>query len=112
MTRRPDPLETPSASDQDEEEGTSVRLARLPEEERFKMMGKIFALTAWPWPSPSWWIAQRNQPQVGRDTDPDAKERDKFIAFLGIEMGMSAAEWMRPVFRQEVFVFHTLAQRH
>jgi hypothetical protein len=108
-TRRPDrPDITPDNSDQDDDDETLAALGKLPEEVRYKVMGKVFALTVFPWPSPNWWIAKRNQSQVSRAADPDAKERNRFTTFLAIDMGLSSEEWMRPVFKQEVLLFFTL----
>jgi hypothetical protein len=101
---------TNSDDDEEEEEeeeggGVSALSDRLPEDKRYKAMGKIFALKIWPWPSPGWWISNigtGNQTRANQTTDLDAKMRDKFITFLGFDMGMSTEEWMRPGFMQAV----------
>ena len=105
-TQRPDRLGTPDNSDEDEEGGGASGLSsEKPDEERNKSLGKIFALTIWPWPSSSWWIVNRRN--TNPTSDPDFKERDRFITFLAIDMGLETDEWTRMAFQQEVlFLSH------
>jgi hypothetical protein len=88
----------------DSEAVTLRRLSQLPEEERFKAIGKMCALKIWPWPSPNWWITNTGGGARTHEShgDLDTRMKNEFTTFLGIDMGMSADEWMRPKFRQEV----------
>ena len=92
-----------------EEDGDAMhaKLNRLPQDERYKAIGKIFALKLWPWVSTGWWIIGTGA-GANDQTGPEAKMRDNFRTFLGVEMCMDTVEWMRPQFRQEVLFFSHL----
>jgi hypothetical protein len=109
-----DSREASEREDEDEDEGTLANLQKLPEDERNRLIGKLFVLKIFPWPSPSWWILNaggtRNRSQTDQTGNSDPK-KEKFVAFLGIEMCMLTEEWIQPHFRQEVFSFQPSAQR-
>jgi hypothetical protein len=97
--------------EEDDSEAASLkRLNQLPEEERYKAIGKMWALKIWPWASPNWWIVNTSGgPRIrGREDDLDSRMKSEFITFLGIDMGMSSDEWMHPKFRREVILFCTI----
>lgn len=107
--------------DSDDEGGEKAaleRLRKLPESERYKVIGKVFALKIWPWPSSDWWIGGEEVTEAPRNTakDPNsAKEKllaakkklpvtkkREFAAFLVMDMDISSDIWMTKVFRSQV----------
>jgi hypothetical protein len=90
--------------------------------EKPKDLGKIFALTIWPWPSPSWWIgnaeeeaapAPRNAQGLSKDEQIlerakqqlDAKKRAEFLNFIRFEKDISHEVWTTKAFQSAVTIF-------
>jgi len=102
--------------DNDEEsEGTVLeQLEKLPSDQRYRAIGKMFALKIWAWPSSSWWIGDEvvERPPAGRVSQAEdfvlrrrkleATKQREFSGFLFVDMGISRDEWMTPIFKSEV----------
>ena len=104
--QRGDGLPETEPEDSEEEQGPGT----LPDGERYKAMGKTFALKVWPWPSPNWWVTslERNE-QPGKAIQPGSPEarKNQFTTFVGFDMDLSSEEWGKPHFKREVcFFFH------
>jgi len=102
----------------DEEEGDDAVLAnlqRLTKYERYKAIGKIFALKIWPWPSSNWWIGDEGasaapeegsgpMKELAATKKLDAKKKIEFTAFLYIDMGIADGDWMATKFKSQVII--------
>lgn len=115
-TRSPNPPDTEAEDqdqcDPDEEEGTinMEHLEKLPQRQRYKQLGRLFALKGWPWPSSYWWITgtSTNATQSGDGEQPDNERRTTFASFLYVEMDVSSDEWQTEMFMSEVFFYSSL----
>ena len=108
--------------DDEESEGTMLeQLEKLPSDQRFRAIGKMFALKIWAWPSSSWWIGDEvvERPPARRVSQAedfvlrrkklDAMKQREFSGFLFVDMGISRDEWMVPIFKSEVqYLFRSL----
>ena len=106
-------------SDEDDEGVEEV--LKHPKNRRHKLIGKMFTLKAWPWPSSNWWIgdeepavavsekASKNMKEklAAAKKKLDAIKKEELAAFLVIDMGMSEEEWMTAEFRSSVTIPNT-----
>jgi hypothetical protein len=103
------PADTEEEDEGLDEEAMLTRLQKLPEDERWKSVGRIFVLKVWPWVNNSWWLLNvRGTNDPGAATDLDTQIGDKLPVFLGIDMNIPTEEWIRDKFRQEVFFYNFL----
>ena len=107
--------------DDEDDEPVLGRLQKLPKHGQYTMIGKIFALKIWPWPSSNWWIGDEGAGVATEEPTGtlalvkdkavahakkmlDPVKKNQFAAFLSIDMGIMADEWMTPTFRSKVIV--------
>jgi len=101
--------------DGNESEGAMLeQLEKLPSDQRYRTIGKIFALKIWAWPSSNWWIGDevvekpparriiRAEDFVLRRKRLEAMKQREFSGFLFVDMGISRDEWMTSIFKREV----------
>ena len=94
------------------------RLEKLPTDQRYTSVGKMFTLVVWPWVSPDWWLGHeevikeptRNlslaEKLAHRRKKFDAQKQREFAAFLNIQMGILSDEWMTTNFRTKVTILY------
>lgn len=105
------PSDTLEEDKDESEEAVLDRLRKLPKDEYYRTLGKIFVLKVWSWASQNWWVTSitgtaKDQSQL------DAKKNDEFISFLEFEIGLDAKEYSRPRFRKEVFFYVVVLEQH
>ena len=123
-SRNPDEEDEGDEDDDEEEEEEDCeramlkRLDTLSKDQQYRMIGKMFALKIWAWPSSSWWIGDDSATEVvekptkkqqgraeelaSRRMELDAAKKREFLVFLSIDMGLSHDEWMKHIFKSEV----------
>ena len=111
-------MEIDGEDDGDGDEDVVTRLQNGPKDQRYKAIGKLFALKVWPWPSSNWWVGDEGEitmsRNVTRTSNPvrekltaaknklEAMMKKDFTVFLGIDMAMSEDEWMTTKFKGQV----------
>ena len=89
--------------------------------DKHQALGKIFALTIWPWPSPSWWISDPEEVEVPRNKrlskkqqetkeakqKLDAKKHLEFLNFIRLDNDVPYDVWTSKAFQSAVTVFYT-----
>ena len=120
--RNPDEEDEEDEEEEEEEEDYEramlKRLDTLLKDQQYRMIGKMFALKIWAWPSSSWWIGDDSATEVVekpakkrldraeefalRRTKLDAKKKQEFLVYLLISVGISRDEWMKQIFKSEV----------
>lgn len=124
--RRPRDSDDEEDDSEDEEVETTLdRLDKLPNDQRYTAIGKMFALKIWPWAPSSWWIGDEEVAEVAeasiRNSSQtkvlalqrkhlEAKVRGDFKAFLFMNAGILAEEWKTTQFRSQV-TFYVLLHK-
>ena len=111
--------------DQEDNEGSDEELdpkavvdalLKLPTDQRYMSISKMFALKLWPWVSPNWWLGEEQVTKVPRGSTRmssaekkvlerkklEEKNRWEFKTFMLIDMDISSEEWMTAQFRSNV----------
>ena len=106
---QPPPQVDPDEEDEDDEDidedegAVFKRLERLSKSDQYVSIGKMFALKVWPWVSPSWWITgSEGASKTPHPQDPDAVQKNAFMVFVDIQMGVSSLEWRGSLFKSKV----------
>ena len=112
---RPEDEEEEEQEDEEEdfEDQASMleRFRQLPKYQRYKSLGKLFAMQVWSWPASHWWIGDLSGSDQTDATDREKLENKKmhrFKSFLEFDMDIPEEEWMSPGFKTQVTVPHVI----
>jgi len=120
--RRPrDLYEDEDGEGEDDSEVTALKhLEKLPTDQRYTAIGKMFVLKIWPWAPPVWWIGDEEAIEAPEEAARylskrkelalrreklETKKKHEFRGFLAVDMGISADEWMKPRFQSQVISY-------
>ena len=111
-------MEIDGEDDGDGDEDVVTCLQNSLKDQQYKVIGKLFVLKVWPWPSLSWWVGDEGEittlRNVTQTSNPvrekltavknklEAMLKKEFTMFLGINMAMLEDEWMTTKFKGQV----------